>query len=65
MSDELWSSVEPTDWQAVPCTAGRVATEEDVRVGRAVFYLQNAAEIGASAMPLSLPLLAKVGDGDD
>jgi len=54
--------IHPGNWREVPVTRGRVATEEDVRAGCAVFYLENADSIGALPISLPLPSLAKFLD---
>jgi hypothetical protein len=42
-------------WQQTPHLTGRVAEEQDVKDGRAVFYLQDAHEIGAAYADIGLP----------
>lgn len=44
---DLWGPILVEQWQQTPCLRGRIAVEQDVKDGRAVFYLGNAAEIGA------------------
>ena len=39
--DSLWGTVDVERWQQTPCLRGRVAVEQDVKDGRAVFYLQG------------------------
>jgi hypothetical protein len=56
--DPLWGPIEISRWAAVPATVGRVATEPDVKAGRAVFYLKNPEEIGAEPLALALPCCA-------
>ena len=38
MAEEPWGPIDVHAWRAVPHTAARVATEADVKAGRAVFY---------------------------
>lgn len=38
---KLWGPIAPNDWAVVPCVVGRPATENDVSVGHAVFYVQG------------------------
>ena len=38
-------------WRDTPCTADRVAQEEDVREGRAVFYVNGPSEPVEMALP--------------
>jgi hypothetical protein len=48
---DLWCPINPDDWKATPCVAGRVANEEDVKAGRAVFYIKE----GSVPADLELP----------
>ena len=36
-----WAAVDPSSWNEVPFIEQRFATEEDVRCGRAVFYVEG------------------------
>ena len=47
MSDPLWAPVDPGAWQSVPHVKGRLATADDVKAGRAVFYLDVEASHAA------------------
>ncbi|HLM61203.1 MAG TPA: hypothetical protein VK308_10385 [Pyrinomonadaceae bacterium] len=60
--DDLWGNVNMRDWRNTPCISGRIAVEEDVKAGRAVFYLQDAKEIGAKPLELELPSCAILFD---
>jgi hypothetical protein len=62
MTDELWGEIDLQHWRDVPFISGRVALEEDVQAGRAVFYLGNADEIGAQAYDIDLPRCAILTD---
>lgn len=53
--DLLWGPLDINQWKTVPSISGRLATEVDVKEGRAVFYLDNAEEIGAEPMSMILP----------
>jgi len=53
--DSLWGKIDVENWQQTPCLRGRVAAEQDVKDGRAVFYLGNADEIGAVHVDIGLP----------
>ena|ERR1700730_3893159 len=65
MDDSLWGKVELERWQNTPCLRGRVAHEQDVKDGRAVFCLGNAEEIGAIHVDIGLPHCAIVSaDGE-
>ena len=39
MSNEFWEAIDVSEWQQLPVTKLRCATEEDVEEGRAVFYV--------------------------
>jgi hypothetical protein len=39
--DLLWGAVDVERWQEIACLRGRVATEQNVKDGRAVFYLMG------------------------
>lgn len=52
---EPWGAIDINRWREVPCLTGSVATEDDVRVGRAAFYLQSPDEIGAGFEDIGLP----------
>jgi hypothetical protein len=63
MSENLWAEVDIEHWQSVPHISGRVASEDDVEQGRAVFYLGNPDEIGAHSYDqISLPHCATLAD---
>lgn len=64
MSEELWDAFDVRDWQTIPHMSGRVAIEEDVISGRAVFYLQNPDELGARPHELTLPHCGILNDED-
>ena len=51
----LWGPIEMSQWQQTPHLSGRVAEEQDVKDGRAVFYLKDAKEIGAVYADIGLP----------
>jgi hypothetical protein len=62
---DLWAPVEATNYKTVPFVSGRLATEEDVRSGAAVFFLQPPNEPKTRAVPhgLNLPAPAIHKDG--
>ncbi|MCJ8273616.1 MAG: hypothetical protein MJK04_29980 [Psychrosphaera sp.] len=35
----MWEPFAPEDWESLPCISGRVATEEDVKNGIAVYFI--------------------------
>jgi hypothetical protein len=55
---ELWNAIDIDQWEATPHVRGRVAVEQDVQDGRAVFYLADANEIGAVYVDIQLPRCA-------
>jgi hypothetical protein len=65
MDDSLWGRVDVEHWRET-CLRGRVAVEQDVKDGRAVFCLGNAAEIGTIHVDIGLPHCAIVhADGTE
>ncbi len=52
---EPWGAIDIHDWQTAPCVIGRVASEDDVKAGRAAFYLGSPDEIGAEFADIGLP----------
>lgn len=57
----MWDPIELDDWKNVQCISGRVATEQDVKDGRAVFYT-NVSE----PYEIELPLFAlQIEEGSD
>ena len=62
MSDRLWGEVDIQHWRNTPSLSGRIALEEDVEAGRAVFYLGNPDEIGARPYDVGVPRCAMLTD---
>jgi hypothetical protein len=63
MADErmgLWGRIPIEGWQETPYTTGRVANEEDVREGRAVFYVDGPSQAADLRLP-RCALLAEEG----
>jgi hypothetical protein len=56
--DKLWGKIDLDRWQETPCLRGRVAVEQDVKDGRAVFYVQYAEELGVVFEDIRLPRCA-------
>jgi hypothetical protein len=54
MDDPLWDRVDVDHWQQTPGFRGRIAVEQDVKDGRAVFYFRNGEEIGAVHVDIGL-----------
>jgi hypothetical protein len=59
--DNLWGSVEASRWREVPFISARVATEEDVASGAAVFYIQGESEPESITLPACA--IQKLEDG--
>jgi hypothetical protein len=57
---DLWDKIDVEHWQETPCLRDRIAVEQDVKDGHAVFYLGNAEEIGARYVDIGLPHCAIV-----
>ncbi len=59
MSDanSLWGPIDAQNWKSVQFLTERVAEEHDVKDGRAVFYLKDAATF-PTAFPMPLPRCA-------
>jgi hypothetical protein len=58
MKDPLWGPIDRTQWRAVPHMDGALASESDVKAGRAVFFLDNLDEVPARPSSTPLPTLA-------
>ena len=54
MPDPLWGPIDVRDWQSTAYLADRLATEADVKQGRAVFF-QTGEDIAVEPFPLGLP----------
>ena len=61
--EDLWGPIDQEHWRATPCISGRQATEQDVKDGLAVFY------VNGSATPADFPLpacgLQRMEDGTE
>ncbi len=53
-ADNTWGPIHSAAWKTVPCVADRVATEQDVKEGRAVFYVSGPPG-SVRPMAISLP----------
>jgi hypothetical protein len=60
----FWGQIDVKHWRDTPCTTLRLATEEDVRAGRAVFYVARTTEPAGTPEDLGLPRCAMIR-GDD
>ena len=50
----MWEEIDLEKWQETPCISGRVATEEDIKNGIAVFAIPS----GSKPYDVQLPLCA-------
>ena len=48
---DIWGPINPAHWRDTPVTVGRCATENDVKAGRAVFYVDGGSEPAEFALP--------------
>jgi hypothetical protein len=51
----LWGPIAIASWRATPCIRGRVATETDVKDGKAIFYFDLSKGQESSPFDLALP----------
>ena len=56
--EDIWCAIDPAKWQSTPCMTSRLAAEEDVKCGRAVFFLKSHAGFGCKPYEMLLPHLA-------
>jgi|SRR5579862_674615 len=47
----LWGKIRLEDWRDTPCLRGRVASEDDVRDGRAVYYVDGPSQVADISLP--------------
>jgi len=57
-SADLWGPIDPSSWKTVPCIVGRMAEEQDVVEGLAVFFLKNYTDFGGKHHAIALPHFA-------
>ena len=64
MSNSVWAPVDLSAWSSVPAVTGRIATEEDVRQGAAVFFDRTgeSSVYGEVDLP-ALAIYTNSGDG--
>ena len=60
----LSGEIDVEHWRDTPCTILGLASEEDVRAGRAVFYVERTREHVGTPEDLGLPRCALIGDDD-
>ncbi len=53
--DKLWGPIDMRSWKSTPCVSGRLATEQDVKEGRATFYIAGDK---ATLKPIAMSLPA-------
>jgi hypothetical protein len=61
MEKGLWDSINIDNWQAIPCVKGRLASETDVKQGKAVFFI-NDPDKATLAEAINLPACAIIYD---
>ena len=55
--DILWGPINMQKWKDTPCVSGRLATEQDIKEGKAVFYISgDRSEL--KPIKISLPACA-------
>jgi hypothetical protein len=57
-----WGPIDPTAWREVPFLSGRLATEQDVVEGRAVFYTSNGGTVSDLEIPFCALMNSDRGD---
>jgi hypothetical protein len=62
--EDIWGPISMRNWRDTPCVAGRVATEDDVKAGRAAFYLELSEGQASHPFDLNLPSCAILRDED-
>jgi hypothetical protein len=50
--EDLWGPINREHWRSTPCITGRQATEQDVKDGRAVFYVNGSAAPADFSLPV-------------
>ena len=48
----MWEEIDLENWNKVPFTSGKPASEKDVEEGRAVFHIPNGSEPYETELPL-------------
>ena len=60
----LWGPIGIGDWQSTAATSDKVAGEEDVKAGRAVFYIDGASEQHQMPIPSLARLISSEPPGE-
>lgn len=55
--ENLWGAIELSKWQQTPYIKDMIATEQDVKNGRAVFYVENYG-VDHEPLNISIPSVA-------
>jgi hypothetical protein len=61
--DDLWGPIDMARWTRTPCVSGRLATEKDVKEGRAAFCIEGGVD-ASPATDVELPALGIQVDED-
>jgi hypothetical protein len=56
-NDELWGQIDFNKWNQVPHVKERIATEQDVIEGRAVYYINDGGQ-GHQTLDIPIPSIA-------
>lgn len=57
--EDLWGPIDIDEWEQTPYLKDRVATEEDVKAGIAVFYIDSkGVDINHTPLSIKIPSLA-------
>jgi hypothetical protein len=62
--DDIWGEINIEGWRQTPFLVGRLASEEDVQAGRAVFFAVDPSEHEAKPFGLGLPRCALLRDDE-
>lgn len=62
-SNDLWGPIDILKWNQTPFLSGRVATEEDVKKGVAVFYIRETDDL--KPIDITLPVCAILIDQEE
>jgi hypothetical protein len=57
-SDDLWGPIKFDNWEETNFIKGKTATEEDVKSGNAVFYIEKEEHVDQQPLDIQIPSLA-------
>ncbi|GAA4747035.1 hypothetical protein [Flavisolibacter ginsenosidimutans] len=60
--DALWEAIDFSTWKQIPHIKSKIATEQDVIEGRAVFYINDGQD--HQVLDVQIPVLAYQIDGE-